>query len=67
MIGRGDFDDLDFSLRWRRSGGKLKLVPSARLTHLERQSIGHDVDPMVRWRGLLNAWQAKSLCAEELA
>ena len=67
VFGRGDFEDLDFSLRWRRSGGKLKLVPSARLTHLERQSIGHDVDPMVRWRGLLNAWQAKSLCAEELA
>ena len=67
VVGRGDFEDLDVSLRWRRSGGKLKLVPSARLTHLERQSIGHDVDPKVRWRGLLNAWQAKSLCAEELA
>ncbi|WP_186484160.1 rhamnan synthesis F family protein [Synechococcus sp. A15-127] len=67
VFGRGDFEDLDFSIRWKRAGGRLQLVPSARLTHLERQSITHSVDLMAQWRGLLNAWQAKALCAEELA
>ena len=64
VFGRGDFEDLELSLRWRRSGGLLKLVPSARLTHLERQSITHEQDPLTQWRGLLNAWQAKQLCQE---
>ena len=67
VFGRGDFEDLDFSIRWKRAGGRLQLVPSARLTHLERQSITHNVDPMAQWRAALNAWQAKNLCADELA
>ena len=67
VFGRGDFEDLDFSIRWKRAGGRLQLVPSARLTHLERQSITHMVDPMAQWRAVLNAWQAKALCADELA
>ena len=37
---------------------------SARLTHLERQSITHQQDPLTQWRGVLNAWQAKQLCPE---
>jgi len=64
VFGRGDFEDLDFSLRWRQAGGRLQLVPSARLTHLERQSITHQQDPLTQWRGVLNAWQAKQLCPE---
>ena len=64
VFGRGDFEDLDFSLRWRRAGGRLQLVPGARLTHLERQSITHQQDPLTQWRGGLNAWQVKQLCSE---
>ena len=67
VFGRGDFEDLDFSFRWRQAGGRLQLVPSARLTHLERQSITHTVDPMAQWRAVLNAWQAQVLLADELA
>lgn len=67
VFGRGDFEDMDFSIRWKRAGGHLQVVPSACLTHLERQSITHVVDPMAQWRGLLNAWQAKALSAEALA
>jgi GT2 family glycosyltransferase len=64
VFGRGDFEDLEFSIRWKRAGGRLQLVPSARLTHLERQSITHQKDSLTQWRGLLNAWQAKKLCPE---
>ena len=64
VFGRGDFEDLELSLRWRRSGGFLQLDPSARLTHLERQSITHQQDPLTQWRALLNAWQAKQFCPE---
>jgi len=42
------------------------VVPSARLTHLERQSITHDVDVLAQWRGVVNAWQAKDLCKLDL-
>jgi len=65
VFGRGDFEDLDFTLRWRQAGGRLQLVPRSRLTHLERQSITHVQNHMAQWRGLLNAWQAKALCAQE--
>ena len=64
VFGRGDFEDLDFSLRWRQAGGRLQLVPRSRLTHLERQSITHVQNHMAQWRGLINAWQAKALCPE---
>ncbi len=64
VFGRGDFEDLDFSLRWRQAGGRLQLVPSALLTHLERQSIIDQHDPLTQWRGVLNAWQSKQLCPE---
>ncbi len=64
VFGRGDFEDLEFSLRWRRNGGRLMVVPSARLIHLERQSITHDVEVLAQWRGVVNAWQAKDLCLE---
>ena len=65
VFGRGDFEDLDFSLRWLQAGGRLQLVPRSRLTHLERQSITHVQNHMAQWRGLINAWQAKALCAQE--
>ena len=67
VFGRGDFEDLDFSVRWKRDGGRLQVVPSARLTHLERQSITHQQDPLAQWRGVINAWQARALCKDELA
>ena len=64
VFGRGDFEDLEFSFRWKRAGGRLQVVPSSRLIHLERQSITHQDDSLAQWRGLLNAWQAKALCPE---
>ena len=61
VFGRGDFEDLDLSRRWQQSGGRLQVVPSARLMHLERQSITHAVGPLTQWRAVLNAWQAQQL------
>lgn len=64
VFGRGDFEDLEFCLRWRRLGGRQILVPESRLLHLERQSITLQVDEIGHWRALLNAWQARELCPE---
>ena len=63
VFGRGDFEDLELSHRWRR-GGVLRVVPGARLIHLERQSITHQNDPMVQWRAVLNSWHAQMLSPE---
>lgn len=64
VFGRGDFEDLELSLRWRRMIGPVQLIASSRLTHLERQSIGIHQDRLVQWRHWLNSWFAKKLCVE---
>jgi GT2 family glycosyltransferase len=64
VFGRGDFEDLELSLRWTREGGKLWMVPASQLVHLERQSISRELDPLAQWRGICNAWMAKQFCPE---
>lgn len=64
VFGRGDFEDLEFSLRWQRLQGPCLVVPASRLTHLERQSIGTDSDPLTIWRRACNAWMAEKLSRE---
>ena len=60
VFGRGDFEDLDLSLRWKKNfGAHLTLVPESRLVHLERQSFNSIENPLDEWRSLLNAWHAK--------
>ena len=66
VFGRGDFEDLELSRRWQQMGGRLQVVPSSRLTHLERQSITHTIDPMNQWRSVLNAWHAQQLQQDRL-
>src|SRR5690606_27812814 len=58
----GDFEDSHFSLALRARGGKLFVVPAARLWHLERKSqyLG---DNQVDERDLLtlyNAWRYRN-------
>jgi len=35
----GDYEDADYCLRIRRGGGRVKLVPTGDILHLERQSL----------------------------
>jgi len=67
VFGRGDFEDLELSLRWRRSLGPVQLELRSRLTHLERQSISREPDRLAQWRQRLNSWMAMQLCDELVA
>jgi GT2 family glycosyltransferase len=54
----GDFEDSDLCLAIRRRGGRMYLVPAARLWHLERQSQGLAGQPADRQLlTLFNAWR----------
>ena len=65
VFGRGDFEDLELSLRWKRLyKSKLTIIPDSRLLHLERQSIDSQETPLSQWRLMLNAWFAKRCCPE---
>jgi GT2 family glycosyltransferase len=61
VFGRGDFEDLDLSLRWQTQHGTCVIVPASRLTHLERQSISREPDRLALWRQRLNALMARWL------
>jgi hypothetical protein len=64
VFGRGDFEDLELSLRWRRSMGSVQLDLGSRLIHLERQSISQEPDCLMQWRQRFNSWMAVQLCDE---
>lgn len=64
VFGRGDFEDLELSLRWRRLEGPLLLVPACRMMHLERQSISPNPAVLTIWRQGCNAWMAERLAQE---
>ena len=66
-FGRGDFEDLEFSMRWKRRPAALLMVPSSKLIHLEGQSISRQPDLWASWRRGCNAWLAKELCPESKA
>ena|GEM_PF-2122764 len=63
-FGRGDFEDLELSLRWKKHQGELWMVPQARLMHLERQSMPSGAEESVAWSLQVNAWLAMELCPE---
>jgi len=63
-FGSGDFEDLEFSLRWKRMQAELLMVPNSKLIHLEGQSICRKPDLWASWRQGCNAWLAKELCPE---
>ena len=64
IFGRGDFEDLELSLRWKRLCGPLLQDASARLIHLERQSMNVVESDLRLWRGRFNALCALRLCPE---
>ncbi len=63
-FGRGDFEDLEFSQRWKKHEGQLWMVPQARLMHLERQSMPSGAEESTAWSLQVNAWLAMELCPE---
>ena len=63
-FGRGDFEDLEFSQRWRQKQGEPWMVPQACLCHLERQSMGSGADELAEWSLQANAWLAMELCPD---
>ena len=63
-FGRGDFEDLELSLRWKKYQGELWMIPQSRLMHLERQSMPSGAEESVAWNLQVNAWLAMELCPE---
>ena len=61
-FGRGDFEDLELSQRWKQEQGELWMVPTAQLMHLERQSMASGADESAAWALQANAWLAMALC-----
>ena len=64
IFGRGDFEDLELSLRWKRLSGPLFQVRSTSLCHLERQSMNVVESDLKEWRARFNALCAMRLCPE---
>ena len=64
IFGRGDYEDLELSFRWKRCCGPILLDPLVQLIHLERQSMDGDVSDLRHWRGRFNALCAIRLCPE---
>jgi len=64
IFGRGDFEDLELSLRWKRLSGPLFQVCSASLHHIERQSMNVVESDLKEWRARFNALCAMRLCPE---
>ena len=62
-FGRGDFEDLELSQRWKQQQGELWMVPNAQLMHLERQSMASGADESAAWALQANAWLAMALCS----
>ena len=62
-FGRGDFEDLELSVRWQQQQGPCLMVTSARLVHLERQSLKPEIEVLPQARSCCNAWLARHLIA----
>lgn len=56
IFGRGDFEDLDLSARWKQINGPLLICGKSLLCHLERQSINQSSSSESRrWQERFNA------------
>lgn len=64
IFGRGDFEDLELSYRWKRRCGPLLLDPTARLNHIERQTMHIEGSDLSVMRAQFNALCAIRLCPE---
>ena len=61
VFGRGDYEDLEFSVRCKNIfSSQLLVAPESRLLHLERQSFDPSRQVLDEWRQLLNAWLFKN-------
>ena len=55
IFGRGDFEDVDFSLRWKESIGPLLITRAAQLIHLERQTMNVLMSDQRQWQERFNS------------
>lgn len=56
IFGRGDFEDLDLSVRWKKELGPLLICRESHLWHLERQSIScASIVEARKWQERFNA------------
>lgn len=67
IFGRGDYEDLELSFRWKRCSGPILVEALAKLIHLERQTMDGDESDLHSWRGRFNALCAIRLCPEMVA
>ena len=50
IFGRGDFEDVDLSLRWKESVGPLLICRDSQLIHLERQTMNSLISEKREWQ-----------------
>ena len=55
IFGRGDFEDVDLSLRWKEAIGPLLVTRAAQLIHLERQTMNILVSEQRQWQERFNS------------
>lgn len=55
IFGRGDFEDVDLSLRWKESVGPLLMTHETQLVHLERQTMNVFISNKRQWQERFNA------------
>ena len=55
IFGRGDFEDLDLSLRWKEKTGALLISQTVLMVHLERQTMNVLDSEKRQWQERFNA------------
>ena len=55
IFGRGDFEDLDLSLRWKEELGPLLISLKTQMVHLERQTMNVLASEKRQWQERFNA------------
>ena len=55
IFGRGDFEDLDLSLRWKDKTGSLLMSRTVHMVHLERQTMNVFASEKRQWQERFNA------------
>ena len=55
IFGRGDFEDLDLSLRWKEKNGALLISQTVHMVHLERQTMNVLASEKRQWQERFNA------------
>ena len=55
IFGRGDFEDLELSLRWKEKIGPLLITQTVQMVHLERQTMNVLASEKRQWQERFNA------------